>query len=102
MSFAEPCRLCIRYLAQFPGSKRLDGLFLSMNCADLEPGILRFKEDLVSVKTKENLGRILSSCKKVKVNRYTLQKRGHTDAVRVQNVRSSWMQVSESREVEDL
>lgn len=58
---AEPCWLRVWNLTKFSGYRGLNELFLSLDFANLEPRILRFQENFVTVKTEEYLRRILAS-----------------------------------------
>lgn len=57
-AFGEPCRLCVRHLAEGTELGRGDLLLLAFDCANLQPSVLRFEENFVSVESEERFGRV--------------------------------------------
>ena len=60
-SICEPGRLSIRHSAQFSCCSGLDERLCALNGPDLEAGILRLEQNLVTVEREEGFGCVLTS-----------------------------------------
>lgn len=100
---AQPCWFRIGYFGELAGGKRFDDLFLALNFTDLQPGVLGFEQDLVSMETEKNLSSIFSSYEWRQLHAKVVHMHmRRTDAVCIQDIGSSGMKICKLGQVINL